>query len=239
MAVPADKRQMPGDEHAKAPTDEHAKGVGAADLPARLRHVYGIGGGSGAGKSTIARRPADRHGRHVYATDDVMHEHTHRTTRAQAPLLHDFMLMDMDERWVNRSPEVMLSTFPWFLGEAFDLIVEDLLCLPAQPCVVVEGFRLPPRLVEPLPAASERGVRLLPAPAFRRAAFESRSVPGGGFVRKTSDPSRAARNLAARDHLFTQHIDQEAERLRLRTVRVDTGMTQDALVEQVTAAFRL
>ncbi|GGV76252.1 hypothetical protein GCM10010499_33600 [Streptomyces thermoviolaceus subsp. apingens] len=77
VAVPADKRQMPSDEHAKAPTDEHAKGVGAADLPARLRHVYGIGGGSGAGKSTIARRPADRHGRRVYATDDVcMSTHT-------------------------------------------------------------------------------------------------------------------------------------------------------------------
>ncbi|RZS43701.1 hypothetical protein EV193_102682 [Herbihabitans rhizosphaerae] len=31
-------------------------------LAERLRHVYRIGGGSGAGKSTIARRLADRHG---------------------------------------------------------------------------------------------------------------------------------------------------------------------------------
>lgn len=111
------------------------------------------------------------------------------------------MLMDMDERWVNRSPEVMLSTFPWFLGEAFDLIVEDLLCLPAQPCVVVEGFRLPPRLVEPLPAASERGVRLLAAPALRRAAFESRSVPGGEG--SSARPATPREPLATSPHAIT------------------------------------
>jgi 2-phosphoglycerate kinase len=44
-------------------------------LRARLRHVYWIGGGSGAGKSTIARRVAGRHGLRVYATDDAMRDH--------------------------------------------------------------------------------------------------------------------------------------------------------------------
>ena len=44
----------------------------AAALRERLGHVYWIGGGSGAGKSTIARRVAERHGLHLYATDDVM-----------------------------------------------------------------------------------------------------------------------------------------------------------------------
>ena len=33
--------------------------------------------------------------------------------------------MDMDERWVSRSPETMLETFGWFRGEGFGLIVED------------------------------------------------------------------------------------------------------------------
>ena len=34
----------------------------SASLTSRLRHVYWIGGASGSGKSTIARRLADRHG---------------------------------------------------------------------------------------------------------------------------------------------------------------------------------
>ena len=61
----------------------------------------------------------------VYATDDVMSDHARRSSREDCPLLHKFMAMDMDERWVNRSPETMLETFHWFQGEGFDLILED------------------------------------------------------------------------------------------------------------------
>ena len=69
----------------------------APALRARLRHVYWIGGGSGAGKSTIARRVADRHGLRVYATDDAMPDHDGRFTQQEAPLLCKFKAMDMDE----------------------------------------------------------------------------------------------------------------------------------------------
>src|SRR5918993_1115869 len=132
-----------------------------AVLRERLRHVYWIGGGSGAGKSTIARRIADRHGLRVYATDDVMADHARRSSPDDCPLLHRFIGMDMDERWVNRSPKTMLETFHWFRGEGFNLIVEDLLRLPREPGVIAEGFRLLPRLVAPLLYAPTRAVWLL------------------------------------------------------------------------------
>ncbi|WP_244217116.1 shikimate kinase [Streptomyces carpinensis] len=209
-----------------------------AQLPARLRHVYWIGGGSGAGKSTIARRLADRYGWRLYATDDVMRDHVGRTTPEQAPFLHEFIAMDMDERWVNRSPHVMLETFHWFRGEGFGLIVEDLLRLPREPCVV-EGFRLLPHLVKPLLAASDHAVWLLPTPDFRQAAIRNRAVPGEGFVWKTSDPAKAGRNVAERDRMFTSLLQEETERLRLRAIEVDTTMTEDELAERVTTAFRL
>jgi hypothetical protein len=140
----------------------------------QLQHVYWIGGGSGAGKSTVARRIAARHGLRLYATDDVMAEHARRSTREDSPLLHKFMDMDMDERWVNRTPKTMLDTFHWFRGEGFNLIIEDLLDLPPEPGVIVEGFRLLPRLVAPLLYVPGRAVWLLPTPAFRQAVVESR-----------------------------------------------------------------
>ncbi len=120
---------------------EHA----VSALRARLRHVYWIGGGSGAGKSTIARRVADGRGLRVYATDDAMPDHDGRFTPHDAPLLSRFKAMEMDERWVNRSPQTMLESFHWFQGELFGLTVEDLLRLPAEPGVIAEGFRLLPR----------------------------------------------------------------------------------------------
>jgi hypothetical protein len=54
---------------------------GPAELQSRLRHVYWIGGGSGAGKPTIAQRLADRHGLPTYATDDATSGHDGRCSR--------------------------------------------------------------------------------------------------------------------------------------------------------------
>ncbi|GLY87838.1 hypothetical protein [Actinoallomurus iriomotensis] len=207
-------------------------------LRARLKHVYWIGGGSGAGKSTIARRIAARHGLHVYATDDAMPDHAGRSTPEDAPQLSRFKAMDMDERWVNRSPEVMLDTFHWFRGEGFGLIVEDLLRLPAETGVIAEGFRLLPSLVEPLLAEPGQAVWLLPTPAFRRAAFDARGT-AWEIPRKTSDPGRARRNLLARDEMFTDRLAEETKRLGLPVVEVDTAMSEDELVERVTGRFGL
>lgn len=210
----------------------------AAALRERLGHVCWIGGGSGAGKSTIARRVADRHGLRLYATDDVMSDHARRCASAGCPLLAAFAAMDMDQRWLNRSPRTMLETFHWFQGEGFHLIIQDLLRLPTRPGMIVEGFRLLPRLVKPLLTAPAHAVWLLPTPGFRRAAFRSRGTLWE-IARKTSDPPRALGNLLERDRMFTERLDQEAKRLDLRVIQVDTPMTEGELAGQVTEAFGL
>lgn len=209
-----------------------------AALRERLGHVYWIGGGSGAGKSTIARRVAARNGLRLYATDDVMADHARRCAPGDCPLLAAFAAMDMDQRWLNRSPQTMLETFHWFRGEGFHLIIEDLLRLPTRPGVIVEGFRLLPRLVKPLLATPRNAVWLLPTSGFRRAAFESRGTLWE-IARKTSDPPRALANLLERDRMFTDHLDQEARRLDLRVIAVDTPMTEAELAGQVAEAFGL
>lgn len=210
----------------------------AAALRDRLGHVFWIGGGSGAGKSTVARRVAARHGLRLYATDDVMPDHARRCAAGDCPLLAAFAAMDMDERWLNRSPQTMLETFHWFRGEGFHLIIEDLLRLPARPGVIVEGFRLLPRLVKPLLAEPGRAVWLLPTPGFRRAAFDSRGTLWE-IARKTSNPDRALGNLLERDRMFTERLDLEARRLDLRVIAVDTTVAEAQLAGQVTEAFGL
>ncbi len=167
-----------------------------------------------------------------------MTDHGRRITVQDYPFLSRFAAMDMDERWVNRSPETMLETFHWFRGEGFGLIVEDLLLLPQEPRVIVEGFRLLPHLVKPLLAVPDHAVWLLPTPGFRRAAFASRGsllkIPG-----KTSDPERALHNLLERDRMFTARLGDETKRLELRVIEVDITMTEDDLAERVTEGLRL
>jgi 2-phosphoglycerate kinase len=207
-------------------------------LRERLQSVYWIGGGSGAGKSTIARRLSARHGLHLYATDDVMPDHGSRTTPEESPFLYEFIAMDMDERWVNRSPETMLETFHWFRGEGFGLIVDDLLRLPREPGVIVEGFRLLPHLVQPVLAVPEHAVWLLPTPGFRQAAFDSRGSTWK-IAGQTSDPHRALHNLLERDRMFTERLSDLTRRLGVPVIEVDTTMTEDDLLDRVTDLFGL
>jgi hypothetical protein len=58
--------------------EAHEDRPDTASLASRLRHVYWIGGASGAGKSTIARRLAGKHGLRLYSTDEAMGDHAHR-----------------------------------------------------------------------------------------------------------------------------------------------------------------
>jgi 2-phosphoglycerate kinase len=204
----------------------------------RLAHVLWIGGGSGAGKSTIAARIAERYGLDVYATDDVMSEHARRSAPEDAPYLQQFVSMDMDERWVNRSPVTMLETFHWYRGEGFGLIIEDLLMATADRGRVVEGFRLLPELVAPLLADRRRAVWLLPTSEFRRAAFESR----GGLWQiagRTGDPERALRNLLDRDRMFTERLEVTATGLGLSIIEVSSAMSEDDLVARVVDSLAL
>ena len=199
-------------------------------------HVRWIGGGSGAGKSVIARRLAAAHGATIYDTDAMMADHVARCSPQECPHLAQFLAMDMDARWVARTPQAMLDTFHWFQGEGFDLILEDLASMPRDRLILVEGFRLLPRLVFPVLDDVRDAVWLLPTPAFRRHAFEARGsmmdIPN-----KTRNPARALENLMTRDALFTQRLRLETEQLGLTTHMIDGRISEADMAGYVGAQF--
>ena len=207
-------------------------------LAARLSHVRWIGGGSGAGKSTVASRLAERHGLYAYSTDESIQAHLARSTAARHPLMHAFREMTMDERWLDRAPDVMLRTFHGFQGEGFEFIVDDLLALSPDRPVLVEGFRLLPRLVAPLLSRSDQAIWLLPTPRFREAAFDARGSTWR-IADQTSNPARALENLLQRDAMFTDEVGAEAAALGLTTVHVDISVGVTELVEQAGRALGL
>jgi len=207
-------------------------------LRAGLAHVRWIGGGSGAGKSTVASRLAAEEGFQLYHTDASIRAHLERSTPERHPLMREFAGMSMDERWVDRSPTEMLETFHGFRGEGFEMIVDDLLALSAGPPVLVEGFRALHRLVAPLLSGSAQAVWLLPSPAFRRRAFEARGTTAT-MLSGTRDPERAIEQLLERDRLFTEMLAAEAAGLGLRTIAVDLATTVEEVAAEVRAALDL
>ena len=168
-----------------------------------------------------------------------MADHARRTTQEEAPLLHRFMAMNMDERWVNQPPKTLLETSPWFQGEAFSMIIEDLLRLPRERGVIAEGFRLLPRLIKPVLSRPAPAVWLLPTPAFREAVVGSRGGSAWAFLAKTSDPERALRNLLERDRMFTDILRDETALLDMPAIEVDAKITEDDLARRVTEVFAL
>jgi hypothetical protein len=217
---------------------EACEGPDPGSLASRLRHVYWIGGGSGAGKSTIAGRLATRHGLQLYSTDAAMADHGRRYLADECPNLTEFKKMSMDERWVNRSPQTMLETFHWFRGEGFGLIVEDLLGLPPDQGVIAEGFRLLPQLVKPLLHDSRHSVWLIPTPEFRLAAFEGRGSLWT-IAERTSNPKRALSNLLQRDQLFSSRLRDMVEEAGLPAIEVDGLTTESVLESRVAMQFGL
>jgi hypothetical protein len=203
----------------------------------KLRHVRWIGGGSGAGKSTVACALAARYSMQLYQCDTTIGNHG-RNNADEAPLFNAFVAMDMDDRWVSRSPAVMLATFHGFQGERFDLIVEDLLALADDRPILAEGFRLLPRLVSPLLTNPNQAVWLLPTPQFRRAALDSRRSTWD-IPNRTSDPRRALLNLLERDALFTDELRRETRALLLRTIEVHVGIGVDQLINDVAESLDL
>lgn len=202
-----------------------------------LHHILVIGGGSGAGKTTVARRLAADYGLQIYHAEQFS-RYAVRTTPADAPLLHAFMAMDMDQRWLDRSPQVMFDTFHGFQGELFGPIVEDLLALPRHPPILAEGFTLLPRLLAPLVSRPNQAVWLLPTPRFRRAAFDSRGSTWD-IPSRTRDPERALANLLARDQLFTDEVRSQVHALGLPFVEVDRNLGVDDVVNRVAAILHL
>lgn len=202
------------------------------EAPDGRNRVLWLGGGSGAGKSTVAHLLAARHDLTLYDTDAAMARHAARLSREEAPLLHRFMAMDMDARWVDRSPERMLRTFHWFAGEGFALIEADLAAMSGP--VIAEGFRILPHLVPP----GARAVWLLPTPAFRRAAMKARGSLWD-IPRRTANPERALANILERDALVTKHLHAEVKRLGLASIRVDGSASVEVLAARVGEAFGL
>ena len=138
----------------------------------------------------------------------------------------------MDERWVKRSPEEMFATFHGFHGEGFELLLEDLLELPSDLPVLVEGYKLLPRLVAPLLSRPDQAVWFIPTPEFRRAALASRGSMWD-IAGRTGDPETALANLLARDALYTEEVFRQAVALQLTTIEVNGSASVDELMARV------
>jgi len=201
-----------------------------------LERVLWIGGGTGAGKSSIAIAIAERHGleRYNYDWHDAR-DHSERTRPDRHPVRSAFLAMSLDERWVGRAPSQMAEAELAEFAERFEMVLEDLAAMDA-PGVVAEGFGLLPELVARHLKSPRQAIFLLPTPATRERNYASRGWTG---IDGTSDRDRARRNKLDRDALLTEHVRRSARAHDLATVELDGSQTLDEVIAMTERHFGL
>lgn len=205
-------------------TSPHSPAAGELLDPfGTLRRALWIGGGQWAGKSTVARLLAERHGVTAYHYDyhDARAHNDRRIARRVAHGDPDpGRAPDPDRTWVHPTPEEMaaetLAGFPVRFAWALD----DLRALVSGHPIIAEGWGLRPELVAPIVDSPRRMIVMVPTPEFRR--HQARTLPRaaslGGLV---TDPARAQANRLARDRLVAEDAVRTARDLGIRVLEID------------------
>lgn len=206
----------------------------------RLSHVRWIAGGTGAGKSTVARILAERFGLSIYDGDLAEHDWASRCTPGEHPYLWAGVRRGL-EHSALLSPEEKFNNMASLHGETIAFLVEDLRELPADRPVLVDYFGVAPRDLAPLLDWPQQAVFLLPTPEFRRRVLAARY----------SDPDRARANWGgrgharafanrlARDDLWDAELRRQAEATNLPVISIDGRRTPARLADELARRFRL
>jgi hypothetical protein len=188
-------------------------------VEAQLRHVLWIGGASEAGKTTIARRIARRHGLRWYNADARTWAHRDRAIAAGHSAALRWEALTPEERWKESTAAEQLEQS--LHAERGPMVVEDLRGLPTVPLVVAEGTTVPPAVVSSGVADRSRALWLFPTPEFRRARIEERGP-------RLSDPLYA---------LVGAEIEREARAHGVPILVVDGSRGIEAMVAAVEEHF--
>jgi hypothetical protein len=159
-----------------------------------------IGGGTGGGKSTVARALSVQYGLRRFGIDAFWYAYEARWGGPRK---------SPDEQWLETPPEEQAVEFEETSRRMMSYALDDLADLPDVP-TVVEGPQILPDLVPP----GDQAVFLEPTPEFQRWVLEQRSMP-------SSDPARALQARLVKDRLYADRVASLAREHGLPVVVVD------------------
>ena len=190
--------------------------------------VFWLGGGCGAGKTTVARVLTRRLDLRLYPVDAYTYEHARRAAAGDFPVSAALAAMPAQERW-QRPPAELTAAFVAAAAERLALIRADVAALGPGPTIVVEGPQLFPDLIAPVLASAGHGCWLLPAPDFGRRGVVRR---GGSFLTAAELARRHERDV-----LLTRLNRDQAVRRALSVIEVSDVTPLSRVLESVEAAL--
>jgi hypothetical protein len=199
--------------------------------------VFWLGGPPCAGKSSISEILAGRFKFDVYHVDEAFAAHVPRLDPALHPTLTRWCRPSWNE-CLMRPVESLVQDSIACCQEHFTLVLEDVLAMPADKPLLVEGAALLPRQVAGVLPERNRAVWVIPTPDFQRGHYSKRAWVGG-ILGQCDDPEAAFRNWLARDAGLARWVAAEASALGLGLLQTDGSRTMEETAAEVAAHFRL
>ncbi|RSM78379.1 hypothetical protein DL991_17510 [Amycolatopsis sp. WAC 01375] len=210
---------------------------GIVDPFGTLKRALWICGGQWAGKSTVSRLLARRHGITVYHYD--FHDARAHEDRRVAHRLRNGLPAadpDPDAVWVDPTPERMAADTIAGFPLRFEWALDDLRALVSGRPILAEGWGLRPELVAPLLDSPRRMIVMVPTDGFRE--HQLRVLPRAVAVaHRVSDPERAQRNRIERDRLVAEDAVRAAKSLGVRVLEIDGSADAEAVADVVAEHF--
>lgn len=202
-----------------------------------LTHVRWIAGGTGAGKSTVARILADRLAATVYDGDRAEHTWIPRCTKENHPHMHANLALTREQR-AALDPEKKFRDMPSLHGETIGFLVDDLQAMRGS--VLVDWFGIAPRDVAPLLAHPEQAAFLLPTSDFREHALRTRFADPHRARANWGDldPAVAIANRLKRDELWDAEIRRQATETGLPVIDIDGSRPPESIADELAANFQ-
>ena len=201
-----------------------------------LHAALWIGGAQSAGKSTVSRILATRHGLTAYHYDyhDARgHLERRAARRARTGLPY---AEHAGPDWVGSTPGALAEQSLAIFADRLEFVFDDLRALTGPHPILAEGFGLRPEMLAPLLDTPDRMIVMVPTEEFRQHQIRTLSR-AGALSAEVSDPVLAQANRIERDRLLAEHAVHAAREHGVHVLEVDGTRDADAVADQVAQHF--
>ncbi|HPJ90245.1 MAG TPA: hypothetical protein PLO84_14100, partial [Thermotogota bacterium] len=206
-------------------------------IKALINRTYFIGGSPCSGKSTVSELLSQEYLLHYYKVDDHDSEHLKRIIPEKHPLLCKWQNPNWNELWM-RPVEIQVGEEFQIYRERFEMIMDDLLSLPEDHGIIVEGAALIPDLMQEYKVPTDRLIYMIPTKDFQVKKYSERE-----FIKyilaECNEPDTAFKNWMERDHQFGQIVTAQAKVYGYKILSIDGSTSIENTISSIKRHFFL
>lgn len=203
----------------------------------KFENIYWIGGSPCSGKSSIAEKIVDKYGFEYYKCDDYMWNHIDIGVSRNIPIMHKLKNLRIDELWL-RNIEEMVDDEIEFYNEEFSIIEEELLLLPRDKNIIVEGAAIMPQIVAEKYIERDKYICIVPTREFQLEKYRLRKWIRD-FLKGYSDSELAFSNWMDRDSKFADIVKEYSYTKGFEVLIVDGSKSLEENVISVLKHFNI